>query len=128
MSYINDCKEILSNYRNLKYELINLFEDQLSLEEKLEEEKQILIRVIDYQCYFKIDNEGSIILFSNGNNLLFVTENININNLKNYFRFKERNLVFLSTKCTEVKFVIIKNLNLEKSDIRFKQLYVESEV
>lgn len=127
MSYINDCKEILSNYRNLKYELINLFEDQLSLEEKLEEEKQILIRVIDYQCYFKIDNEGSIILFSNGNNLLFVIASININNLKNYFRFKERNLVFLS-KCTEVKFVIIKNLNLEKSDIRFKQLYVESEV
>lgn len=127
MSYINDCKEILSNYRNLKYELINLFEDQLSLEEKLEQEKQILIRVIDYQCYFKIDNKGSIILFSNGNNLLFVTESININNLKNYFRFKERNLVFLSN-CTEVKFVIIENLNLEKSDIRFKQLYVESEV
>ena len=127
MSYINDCKEILSNYRNLKYELINLFEDQLSLEEKLEQEKQILIRVIDYQCYFKIDNKGSIILFSNGNNFLLVTESININNLKNYFRFKERNLVFLS-KCTEVKFVIIKNLNLEKSDIRFKQLYVESEV
>ena len=127
MSYINDCKEILSNYRNLKYELINLFEDQLSLEEKLEQEKQILIRVIDYRCYFKIDNEGSIKLFSNGNNFLLVIESININNLKNYFRFKERNLVFLS-KCTEVKFVIIKNLNLEKSDIRFKQLYVESEV